>query len=189
MPMVNERAVVEATVRWLERAVIGLNLCPFAKAVHLKQRIRYVVSDATEEAVLIEILTRELEALVQAESGTIETTLLICPLLFKHFLDFNAFLARADDRIHALGLDGVVQVPGFHPAYQFAGEPADDISHCTNRSPYPTLHLLREDSVSRAVEVFPNPAAIYESNMVTLRRLGWAGWHALGVDAVGETES
>lgn len=191
MQRADDKAVVEATVRWLERAVIGLNLCPFAKAMHVRQRIRYVVSAADEQSILLEELAHELKALAQPEagSGQFETTLLIYTGLFNDFVDFNAFLGRAEALVQALGLEGVLQLASFHPAYQFAGEAAGDISHCTNRSPFPTLHLLLEESVSRAVEAYPDPGAIYEANIATLRRLGWSGWRALGVGAPSEAES
>lgn len=191
MRRIDEQAVVEATVRWLERAVIGLNLCPFAKAVHVRKRIRYVVSAAQEEAVLLDELSRELQALARAEvaCGSFETTLLICPTLLQDFLDFNAFLDKAEALVQTLGLEGVLQLASFHPAYQFAGEAAEDISHCTNRSPYPMLHVLREDSVSRAVEAYPDPGAIYEFNIATLRRLGWSGWQALDLNAPLDAQS
>jgi len=172
-------AVVAATRRWLERAVIGLNLCPFAKGVHVKEQIRYAVSGAQGEEELLADLARELQFLADADPRTCDTTLLIHPLALKDFLDYNAFLDLADAAVEALGLEGVLQVASFHPDYQFAGTAPDDVTNFTNRSPYPTLHLLREDSIDRAVEAFPDAEGIYETNMRTLRKLGTAGWHAL----------
>lgn len=167
---------VVATRLWLERAVIGLNLCPFAKAVHVKGQIRYVVSPAdTPEALLAE-LRAELQWLAAADPQVTDTTLLIHPWVLGDFLDFNEFLHDADGAVHALGLEGVLQVASFHPQYQFAGTDADDIGNFTNRSPFPTLHLLREDSIDRAVAAFPQAESIYEANIATLERLGPQGW-------------
>ena len=176
---VDAAAVVAATRRWLERAVIGLNLCPFAKAVHVKEQIRYVVSEARDTEQLLGDLARELQFLADADPETCDTTLLIHPHALGDFLDYNAFLDLADAAVEELGLDGVLQVASFHPDYQFAETEPDDVTNCTNRSPYPTLHLLREDSIDRAVEAFPEAEQIYEHNMRTLRKLGAAGWRAL----------
>lgn len=173
---------VEARTRaWLERAVIGLNLCPFAKAVHVKGQIHYAVSQAASSGELLADLGRELDDLVARDAAVRDTTLLIVPNGLHDFLDFNDFLAEAEDLLHGRGLDGVLQLASFHPQYQFAGTGQDDITNFTNRSPYPMLHLLREDSIERAVQAFPQPEAIYEANMQTLRDLGHAGWQALDV--------
>jgi hypothetical protein len=168
-----------ATRAWLERAVIGLNLCPFAKAVVAKQQVRYVLSDATTPQALLAELGEELLALRDAPPAEIDTTLLVHPQVLTDFLDYNDFLASADALVEALALDGVLQVASFHPDYQFAGSEPDAIENFTNRSPYPTLHLLREDSVSRAVEAFPDPDAIVERNIETLRALGIDGWRSM----------
>ncbi|MEO8249101.1 MAG: DUF1415 domain-containing protein [Burkholderiales bacterium] len=173
------------TERWLERAVIGLNLCPFAKAVHAKRQIHYAVSRATQPTDLLEDLIFELKELSALTSIDRDTTLLIAPHFLNDFLDFNDFLAQADDALAELRLEGTIQIASFHPDYQFAGTPADDITNATNRSPYPTLHLLREASIERAVESFPNPEAIYGANIETLQRLGADGWAALGVGPSG----
>lgn len=174
---------IAATRAWLEKAVIGLNLCPFAKAVHVKDQIRYVVSLAETPEGLLEELIRELEVLAQADPEKIDTTLLIHPHALTDFLDFNDFLDVADAALEDLDLDGIIQVASFHPRYQFAGTGPDDIDNFTNRSPYPTLHLLREASIERAVETFPDTATIFEKNIETLRRLGREGWCDLGLDA------
>jgi hypothetical protein len=171
--------VLARTRRWLERAVIGLNLCPFAKAVHVKGQIRWVVSTATTPAQLLDDLQRELHHLAQADPQVVDTTLLIHPQVLTDFLDFNDFLGEADALVAELGLEGVLQVASFHPDYQFGDAEAEDIAHATNRSPYPTLHLLREDSIERAVTAFAQPEAIYERNIATLRRLGPEGWARL----------
>ncbi len=172
--------VVAATCGWIERAVIGLNLCPFAKAVHVKGQIRYVVSDAETPAALVNDLKRELRDLAQADPEAVGTTLLIHPHVLTRFTDYNEFIGVAEAAVEALSLGGVLQVATFHPQYQFAGTAPDDITNCTNRSPYPTLHLLREASVDAAVAAFPEAAEIYRQNIETMRRLGREGWRALG---------
>jgi hypothetical protein len=175
----SESAVLAQTRAWLERAVIGLNLCPFAKAVHAKQQIRWVVSDAQSTVALAQLLQHELALLRDADPALIDTTLLIHPQVLHDFLDYNDFLDEADALLHAMDLEGAIQIASFHPQYQFAGTAADDVTNCTNRSPYPMLHLLREDSVARAVAATPDAAQIYERNMATLQQLGMAGWRTL----------
>ena len=169
------------TQDWLEKAVIGLNLCPFAKSVHVNRRLRYVVSRAIVPEALLQDLARELLALNRADPDEIETTLLIHPEVLDDFLDFNDFLGAADALIDELELDGTLQIANFHPAYQFAGTAPDDITNCTNRSPYPTLHLLRESSIERAVATMDDTDAIVEANIETLRSMGREGWQALGL--------
>jgi hypothetical protein len=176
---VSDAAAVEQTRLWLEKAVIGLNLCPFAKAVHAKRQIRYVVSAADSEEALLADLMHELQLLAAADPGDIETTLLIHPRVLTDFLDYNDFLDLADAAVEELGLDGFLQVASFHPDYQFADSEPDDIANYSNRAPFPTLHLLREESVEKAVAAFPEAERIYETNIETLRRLGHAGWRAL----------
>ena len=175
--------VLAVTRRWLERAVIGLNLCPFASAVHLRQQIRWVVSQARTEDALVEELARELRQLADADPDQVATTLLIHPWVLNDFLDYNDFLELADATVEALELEGVLQVASFHPQYQFADSEPDDISNFSNRSPFPTLHLLREDDVERAVEALPDSVRLYETNIETLRRLGLDGWRRLCADA------
>jgi len=170
---------IAATRHWLERAVIGLNLCPFAKAVHVKEQIRWVESPARDAQGLLDDLLRELQLLAAADPETVETTLLIHPHALNDFLDYNDFLDVADAAIDELGLTGVLQVASFHPNYQFAGTAPDDVENLSNRSPHPMLHLLREDSIDRAVAAFPDTATIYERNIETLRRLGADGWRRL----------
>ncbi len=167
------------TQRWLERAVIGLNLCPFAKAVHAKGQIRYVFSDATAPRDLLTQLGEELLFLRDAPPAEVDTTLIVHPHVLQDFLDYNDFLDEADALVEQLELEGSIQVASFHPDYRFAGTEPDDITNFTNRAPYPTLHLLREDSVTRAVEAFPDPDAIVERNQDTLRKLGLEGWRKL----------
>ncbi|MBP3983566.1 DUF1415 domain-containing protein [Pseudoxanthomonas helianthi] len=173
---------IELTRRWLERAVIGLNLCPFAKAVYVKQQVRFVLSDATTPEALLEQLAEELVLLRDTDPEQVDTTLIVHPDVLTDFLDYNDFLDNADAAVEALDLQGVLQVASFHPDYQFAGTAPDDIGNYTNRAPFPTLHLLREASVDRAVEAFPDPDAIVERNLRTLDGLGHAGWHKLFED-------
>ncbi len=181
--------VIASTRTWIERAVIGLNLCPFAKAVHVKNQIRYVVSQAMTEEELLVDLGRELRLLADADPEVCDTTLLIHPRVLGDFPDYNDFLDVADAAIDALGLGGILQVASFHPHYQFANTAVDDVTNCTNRSPYPTLHLLREDSVDRAVDAFPEADRIYETNIETLERLGQDGWMALWRDPSADAGS
>jgi len=176
-----EEIAIADTRRWLERAVIGLNLCPFAKAPHVKGQIHYAVCDAASGKALLPVLRAELQALAAAGPAERETTLLIVPCTFADFLDFNDFLDDAEGVLAELDLEGVIQIAPFHPRFQFAGTEEDDITNATNRAPYPTLHLIREESIDRAVEAFPEAEAIYEANMATLEELGTAGWQALEV--------
>jgi hypothetical protein len=172
-------AVIDATRNWVVKAVIGLNLCPFAKGVHVKNQIRYRVSEAREPEALLQDLIEELRHLRDVDPQETDTTLLVHPHVLTDFLDFNDFLGVVDAAVAELDLEGVLQVASFHPDYQFDGTSADDIDNFTNRSPYPTLHLIRESSIEAAVQAFPDPEAIYEANIDTLRRLGHAGWQRL----------
>ncbi|AOX99313.1 DUF1415 domain-containing protein [Jeongeupia sp. USM3] len=173
--------VIDATRDWLEKAVIGLNLCPFAKAVYVKEQVRYVVSEARHLDAFLEELDRELDLLAASDPERIDTTLLIHPTLFDDFLVFNDVVGIAEEAVGEHGLDGVLQVASFHPRFQFAGTEPDDIGNYTNRSPYPTLHLLREDSIARATAAFPDASVIFERNIATLEKLGHAGWDALQI--------
>lgn len=171
-PSLTSNDPIAATRAWIERAVIGLNLCPFAKTVYVNELVRYVVSGAQTPDALLEHLERELHTLAQAEPEAIETTLLIHPRVLAAFLDYNDFLDVADAAVERLGLTGVLQVASFHPAYQFAGTAPDDVTNYTNRSPFPMLHLLREASVEKALAAFPDAEEIPARNMATLRGLG-----------------
>jgi hypothetical protein len=170
---------IAETRKWLEQIVIGLNLCPFAKAVYVKDQVRFVLSDATTPEALVEELAEELILLRDTPAEQIDTTLIVHPDVLTDFLDYNDFLDNADAAIEALDLQGILQVASFHPQYQFAGVAPDDVSNYTNRAPYPTLHLLREDSVERAVAAFPDPDVIVERNIETLDKLGIEGWTRL----------
>ncbi|QRF58960.1 DUF1415 domain-containing protein [Variovorax paradoxus] len=175
-----EQAVAD-TRRWLERAVIGLNLCPFAKAVHVKGQIHYATYLSAEHDDLLDALLAEARQLVALDAAERDTTLLIAPNALSDFLDFNDFTARAERRLAKAGFDGVLQLASFHPQFQFGGAEPDDIGNATNRAPYPTLHLLREESVDRAVEAFPDAEEIFGRNIDTLEALGPEGWAALDV--------
>jgi hypothetical protein len=174
-------APVRDTRRWLERAVIGLNLCPFAKAAHVKGQVHHAVSTAGQAGEVLQDLARELDALLATDPAVRDTTLLIVPGCLHDFLEFNDFMGQGERLLRKRRLEGVIQLAGFHPAYRFAGTREDDIGNFTNRSPYPTIHLLREESIDRAVAAIAQPEAIYEANIETLRRLGRQGWDALGV--------
>ena len=169
------------TRRWLERAVIGLNLCPFAKAVHVRGQVHYAAYLPADESGLIDALLAEAEALAALDASARDTTLLMAPNTLSDFLDFNDFTALAERRLARAGYEGVLQLASFHPRFQFGGTEPDDITNATNRAPYPTLHLLREDSVSRAVDDFADAEAIFGRNIETLEALGIDGWAALDV--------
>jgi uncharacterized protein len=173
--------VLQQTRHWLEKAVIGLNLCPFAKAVYVKNQVRLVVSQARHADDLLEELDRELDLLVATPAEQIDTTLLIHPTLFDDFLDFNDFLEVAEGVLDEHGLEGVIQLASFHPQFQFDGSEPDDIGNYSNRAPFSILHLLREESVERAVAAYPDAEMIFEKNVETLERLGHEGWKALGL--------
>ncbi|MBW8307529.1 MAG: DUF1415 domain-containing protein [Thiobacillus sp.] len=175
----DDEAVISAMREWIEKAVIGLNLCPFAKAVYVKNQVRYVVSHAPHLDGLLEDLDRELDFLAAADPEAVDTTLLIHPTLLPDFLDFNDFMQLAEAALEEHGLDGVIQIASFHPAFQFEGTEPDDLGNYTNRAPFPTLHLLREASIDRAVAAFPEAESIYARNIETLQTLGHAGWQAL----------
>jgi len=175
-------AVIAAIRQWIEKAVIGLNLCPFAKAVYVKNQVRYVVSHAPHLDGLLEDLDRELDFLAAADPDEVDTTLLIHPTLLPDFLEFNDFLQLAEAAVGEHGLDGVIQIASFHPQFQFEGTEPDDMGNFTNRAPFPTLHLLREASIERGVAAFPEAETIYERNIETLKTLGHAGWWALWSD-------
>jgi uncharacterized protein len=175
----DDDVAIAATREWLDKAVIGLNLCPFAKAATVKNQVRFVVSRAPHLDGLLEDLDRELELLAAADPDVVDTTLLIHPTLLPDFLDFNDFMQLAEAAVGDHGLQGVIQIASFHPAFQFEGTAPDDIGNYTNRAPFPILHLLREASIERAVAAFPEAETIYERNIDTLKALGHAGWQAL----------
>jgi len=169
------------TRRWLERAVIGLNLCPFARSVHVRNQIHFCVSNATEPADVWPDLERELQDLLAIEPSLRETTLLVVPGCLHDFLEFNDFMGQGERLLRKRGLQGILQLVGFHPHYEFADSEAGDVTNHTNRSPYPTIHVLREESIEAALRGFPRPERIYENNLLTLKALGPDGWAALDV--------
>ncbi|MET0229328.1 MAG: DUF1415 domain-containing protein [Rhodanobacteraceae bacterium] len=174
-----EAAILAATRRWVERAVIGLNLCPFARAPFIHGRLHFRISRARDTDDLLADLRDELAALQAADPRVRETTLLIHPHVLTDFYEYNDFLWDADAEVRALGLEGDLQIASFHPDYQFADTVADAVENYTNRSPYPMLHLLRESSIDIAVEAIADADEIYRRNIETLRRLGTDGWRAL----------
>jgi hypothetical protein len=174
----SHETILAATRHWLTRAVIGLNLCPFAKSVHVKNQVRYAISEATGMESVLADLEAELETLANTDPERIDTTLLIFPHTLADFLDFNDCLFFSERLLKSMRLEGTLQIASFHPQYQFEGSEPDDIENYTNRAPYPILHLLRESSIERATEAFPDAAEIYERNQETLRRLGHEGWRA-----------
>ncbi len=186
MPSIEPVSAAQArqdTEAWLERAVIGLNLCPFAKAVHVKGQVRYAVYTGGDTNALLDLLMAELQHLSAVDPLVTDTTLMIAPNCLLAFSDFNDFLGLADRVLGDLGLEGELQIASLHPHYQFADVSADDVTNYTNRSPYPTLHLLREASIDRAVAAFPHAEDIFETNMRRMQALGVAGWTALGLKA------
>ena len=176
-----DEQVLKQTRHWLEKAVIGLNLCPFAKAVYVKNQIRLVVSHARHADDLLEELDSELALLVASPAEEIDTTLLIHPALFEDFLDFNDFMEIAEGVVGEHELEGIIQLASFHPKFQFDGTELDDIGNFTNRAPFAMLHLLREESIERAVQAFPQAEAIFKENIKTLEKLGHSGWVSLGL--------
>ena len=179
----DDAQIIDDTRRWLQRAVIGLNLCPFAKSVDVKGLVHYAVTRSVGFKDLLADLKLELNALAALADTERDTTLFVAPDGLQDFLEFNDFLTQANRLLAKMDFEGVFQIASLHPQYQFADAPADAITNFTNRSPYPTLHLLREASIDRAVKAFPHAEAIFETNMRTMERIGHAGWAALGVDA------
>jgi hypothetical protein len=168
-----------ATRAWVERAVIGLGLCPYARAAQASGRVRYVCSTAADAAELLADFAAEVGHLRAASPGSVETSLLVHPWALAEFDAYNDFLDVADAALSALGARGVLQVASFHPRYRFAGSDADDVANATNRSPYPMLQLLREATVSAAVDAGADGEAIAAANVARLRRLGERRWRAL----------
>ena len=173
--------VTDHTRQWLEKAVIGLNLCPFAKAPHVKNLVRISISQARHLDGFLEDLDRELQLLGDTPADELETTLLVHPTLFPDFDTFNQMLDIADAAVVDNGLEGIVQIAPFHPDFQFEGTDSDDIGNYTNRSPYPTLHLIREDSIAKAAQAFPDASAIFERNIALLEKMGHEGWDKLDI--------
>jgi hypothetical protein len=180
-PLTPEQTCIADTCAWVERAVVGLNLCPFARAPHVRGQIHYAVSDAPGWQGLLDDLAAQAQALLALPAPQRETTLLIVPTQLQDFIEFNGFLGAAQSTLARAGFEGRLQLASFHPDYQFAGSDPQDMANYSNRSPWPTLHLLREDSIGRAVLAMERPDAIYEANIENLQRLGPAGWDALKI--------
>ena len=166
---------ISITREWVEQFVIGLNLCPFAKKPALEGRIRYVLFEGKDPKELGELLAKELLFLQATDPAVVETTLLIHPCALRDFADYNDYLEVWDELLVGLDLEGDIQVASFHPDYQFEGTHPDDPENYTNRSPFPMLHLIREASVERAVDLYPNIDSIPERNIARLNELGIAG--------------
>ena len=175
----DDETIIALSKGWLEDAVIGLNLCPFANAVHRRGQIAWTVSHARSPEALLEDLGTSLQSLLETPAESTDTALLIHPRVLGDFLDFNDFLSDADQLLEDSGLTGVIQIASFHPDYRFGGVDADDITNHTNRSPFPMLHLLREESLDRAIAAMPDSEQIVERNLACLRDLGHAGWQQL----------
>jgi len=187
-PVSQDAAIIAATRHWVERAVIGLNLCPFAKAVERRGQVRYVVSRAETEEQLLADLRAELQYLAATPADMTDNTLVIHPHVLREFFAFQTFLPRTEAALRKAGFEGVFQVASFHPDYQFADAEPDDLGNLTNRAPYPTLHLLREASITQAVSDFPAAESIYERNVATLNELGREGWEKLGIKPAADPE-
>lgn len=174
-------SAIADTRRWLERAVIGLNLCPFAKSVYVKNQVHIAATPADDAEGILQDFVRELDGLAALDPQERDTTLLVIPHGMQDFHTFHDLVGRAGRILRKRGLEGEIQVAHFHPRFVFADTEEDDITNCTNRAPWPILHLLRESSIDRAVAAFPDASAIYEANMESMRRLGREGWEALDV--------
>jgi hypothetical protein len=162
--------IVSSVRHWVETLVVDLNLCPFAKRELVKDRIRFSVTEASTEEALLQMLEEEFQRL--ESDANIETTLLIHPCVLQDFFDYNNFLALAEGLVQQLGLEGVYQIAGFHPEYQFAGTEPEDVENFTNRTPYPLMHLIREESLERAIASYPDPDNIPTRNIQLMQDLG-----------------
>lgn len=166
----NTQDIIATTQRWVENFVVGMNLCPFAKRELVKNKVRFTVTTETTESELLKKLSTELEWLEQHPET--ETTLLIHPLVLRDFLDYNFFLGEVDRLLVTMDLEGIFQVASFHPDYRFAGTEEEDVENYTNRSPFPTLHLLREDSLEQAIDAYPDVDEIPRRNIKHMNNLG-----------------
>lgn len=174
-----EKQIIAYTNAWVEQVVIGLNLCPFAKPVHTKGQIDYFLSHARDETTLAADLRLAMQRLIASTPDSMDTCLLIHPWVLSDFFDYNNFLNIADEILDELKLIGVLQIASFHPHYQFAGTTEDDVTNCTNRSPFPMLHLLREESLDKATAALPDANVIVDRNLNTMITLGHEGWNRL----------
>ena len=171
-----EQATVEGRIRaWLAEFVVGLNLCPFARPLLGADNLRIAISNETEPGGLRRDLLQELDLLQRSTEAQIATTLLAFTAALGEFDDYLDFLGEAQDLLVEAGLEGVVQLASFHPHYLFAGEAADGASHYSNRSPYPLVHLLREDMLTRILADGADPDEIPARNIATLEGIGVDG--------------
>lgn len=160
------------TKNWVEKVVIGLNLCPFVKPVFAKNQLKFVLSEAKNPQELTEDLVKELVFLSGIEGDDTETTVLIHPFILQDFGHYIDYLEFANDVIYEMNLEGIFQIASFHPDYQFAGTTKEDLENYTNRSPYPMLHILREDTIEKAVKTYPNVEEIPLNNIKKVKELG-----------------
>ncbi|MDO6562431.1 DUF1415 domain-containing protein [Amphritea sp. 1_MG-2023] len=164
--------IEQMTRLWVETMVVGLNLCPFAAPVVKDETLRFAITDADNDAALTRAFLAEVERLLAADEQTISTTLFIVPTGLEDFYDYLDHLRLFESLLQQAGLEGVLQLASFHPGYLFAGVAADDLSHWSNRAPWPTFHLIREAEVSRALAHYAHPEQIPERNIKRLRALG-----------------
>lgn len=164
--------VIKKTRLWLEQMVVGLNLCPFSSSVIARGQVRYAVSDATTDAQLKQFFLNELQRLLGANEHDVATSLLMFTQGVEDFEDYLALLDWFEQILEQADLKEHVQLASFHPQYQFEGVAADDLSHFTNRAPYPTIHLLRQEQMAKILAHVPNPEQIYLDNIKTLNDLG-----------------
>lgn len=157
--------------QWLEDVVIGLNLCPFAAKPNRNKQIKVFVSEATTEEVLLEDVLQELMNLDSKTAEELETTLVAIPNMLEDFMDYNLFLDWIDALIKQQEWEGTFQIATFHPNYCFGGAEPEDDENLTNRSPYPVLHLIREESMAKILKHYPNPEAIPDINIARVEAL------------------
>lgn len=162
--------IISQTRSWVETFVVGLNLCPFAKKELVNDRVRFVVTKADTEEGLLQALAHEMQLL--ADDDTIETTILIHPSVLQAFEDYNQFLSLTDALIAEMDFEGIFQVASFHPDYQFGGTMPEDAENYTNRSPYPMLHILREESLEGAISSHSAIDQIPLRNIALMNELG-----------------
>jgi hypothetical protein len=167
-----QQQYIAQTRRWVETVVLGFNLCPFAHTPHRKNQIRYAVSEGRTAEVVLQDVERELRYLEQVPAGEVETTLLIVPYCLYDFLEYLDVLQDCEAMVEQQGWEGVFQVASFHPEYQFEGTGPEDAENYTNRSPYPVFHLLREERLEQALQLYPNPEEIPENNIQRMNDLG-----------------
>ena len=170
--MKDKQQIIDTTKLWLDRFVIGLNLCPFAKHPFRNDKIRYIVFEGSDLEKLTETWLKEANALVETTPSVLETTLIILPEVLDEFEAYLDFVEMSEFILEEVDLDGVIQIASFHPDYQFDETEPTDVENYTNRSPFPMLHLLREESVNRAIEAYPEIGDIPDNNIDTMNKLG-----------------